>query len=46
MSDVFDNENFLDKLDVTIDKKKEALFQSWKSINRKSFLIHKATYDQ
>ena len=44
--DIFSNKNFLDKLDITIDAKKEALFQRWKLLNEKNFVTHKETYGQ
>jgi len=46
MYDIFDNKNFLDKLDVKMDEEKEALFERWRSINEKSFVVHKEIYDQ
>ena len=46
ISDIFSNENFLDKLDISIDEEKKALFDRWKSINEKNFVVHKENYDQ
>ena len=46
ISDIFSNENFLDKLDIPMNNEKETLFQRWKVINEKNFVIHKETYGQ
>lgn len=46
ISDIFYNENFLTKLDLDLDKKRIDLFEKWKIINKKSFLDHRAYYDQ
>jgi|TARA_B110000444_G_C18786931_1_gene570417 hypothetical protein len=46
ISDIFSNANFLDKLDITINEDEKMLFQRWKVINEKNFVIHKETVDQ
>ena len=46
ISDIFTNENFLDKLDIPLDEERKTLFQQWKAINKRIFSTHKETYDQ
>ena len=46
ISDIFSNETFLDKLNIPMNDEKETLFQRWKVINEKNFVIHKETYGQ
>lgn len=46
ISDIFSNKNFLDKLNIPMNDEKETLFQRWKVINEKNFVIHKEIYGQ
>ena len=46
ISDIFSNENFLDKLDIPLDEEKKTLICQWKVINKRIFATHKETYDQ
>jgi hypothetical protein len=46
LSDIFTNDSFLSKLDIVLDDDKIKLFNNWKEINQKSFLVHKDTYGQ
>ena len=46
ISDIFTNENFLDKLDIPLDEERKTLFRQWKAINKRIFATHKETYDQ
>jgi hypothetical protein len=37
VSDIFENKNFLEKININIDSSKQTLFDNWKEINQKSF---------